>query len=493
MRFFSRAVTGLFLTGITLGILIVAWAVVFDALQTRREQDAPAASARERVFSVEVAPLTFGPQTPVLAAFGDVRARHTLELRAQQEGTIIALAPGFEDGGIVETGQLLFRIDPAQTQSARDTANANLRDAENERAEAARAVDLVIEDVAAARLQADLRARALARQRDLFDRGVGSALAVETAELAAAAAEQAVVARHQALAQAEARLTLAETALDRRRIALADAERQLAQTQSHAPFSGVLTDVNVTQGRLVTRNERLATLIDPTVLEVAFRVSTAQYTRLLDADGNLPRLRAHIILEGLVDPGATIMAEGVLMREAGAVAEGQTGRLLFAHINDPSGLRTGDFVRVEVMEPSLPFAARLPAAAYGADGTILLVGQDDRLESATVSLLRRQGDNVLIGGAEHLNGREVVLTRAPVLGAGIRITPMRPVDAGTPPPSDTDAQTITLDPQRRARLIAFVEANGTIPTDIKRRLIDQLSADVVPVGVVARLERRMGS
>jgi hypothetical protein len=78
-----------------------------------------------------------------------------------------------------------------------------------------RALELAVEDVAAARRQAELRARALARQADLLDRGVGSAAAVEDAELAAATAEQAVLSRRQAEAQAEARATDAETALER--------------------------------------------------------------------------------------------------------------------------------------------------------------------------------------------------------------------------------------------------------------------------------------
>jgi multidrug resistance efflux pump len=98
--------------------------------------------------------------------------------------------------------------------------------------------------------------------------GVGSAAAVEDAELAAATAEQAVLSRRQAEAQAEARATDAETALERSRIALAEAERQLAETTLMAAFDGVLAEVDVAAGRLVSRNERLAQLIDDTALEV---------------------------------------------------------------------------------------------------------------------------------------------------------------------------------------------------------------------------------
>jgi len=378
-----------------------------------------------------------------------------------------------------------MRLDPADAQSALDTARADLQDAENALAEAGHALDLAREDVAAARAQADLRARALTRQRDLLARGVGSASAAETAELAAATANQSVISRRQSLAQAEARAQGADTELARRRIALADAERRLAETEIRAAFDGVLNDVDIAVGRRVSRNEQFAQLIDPEALEVAFRISTAQYTRLIgDAEG-LPEAPVRVILDVF---GMDMTAEAVLARASGAVDEGQSGRLLFARIDAPRGLQVGDFVRVEVEEPDLPFVARLPATAYGSDGQILLVGEDDRLEAVEVVLLRRQGDDVLVR-ARGLADRDVVLSRTPVLGDGIRIAPVRPSD-GTAPSAP---QTIVLDDDRRARLIAFVEGNGFIPDDVKTRLLDQLNQDEVPAQVVDRLESRMGS
>jgi hypothetical protein len=182
-----------------------------------------------------------------------------------------------------------------------------------------------------------------------------------------------------------------------------------------------------------------------------------------------------------------MVAEGVLTRESGAVEEGQSGRLLFARIDDPRGLRVGDFVRVEVEEPPLDFVARLPATALGSDGQLLVLGEDDRLDAVEVQLLRRQGDDVLIR-ARGLQGREVVLARTPALGAGIRVNPIRDADA---PPAEPE--TIALDPDRRARLIAFVEGNGFIPQDVKARMLNQLQQDEVPAQMVDRLESRMGS
>ena len=52
-----------------------------------------------------------------------------------------------------------------------------------------------------------------------------------------------------------------------------------------AEFAGVLSGVSLVQGGLISANERVGQLIDPSALEVAFRVSTQQYARLLNEDG----------------------------------------------------------------------------------------------------------------------------------------------------------------------------------------------------------------
>jgi len=51
---------------------------------------------------------------------------------------------------------------------------------------------------------------------------------------------------------------------------------------------------------------------------------------------------------------------------------------------------------------------------------------------------------------------------------------------------------ITLDAERRAKLIAFV-SEGRMPDDVKARIIGQLEAEEVSSETVSRLEARMGS
>lgn len=487
MRFLRHSLTGLLLTALTLGLLIWAGLLIRDAVAESLARDTRAPAARERVFTVPVVTAALSTVTPQLSAYGQVQSLRTLELRAAVGGQIIALDPAFVEGGQVRAGQVLLRIDPADAEDALARARADLADAEAEGRDAARALTLARADLAAAEEQADLRIRAFQRQKDLAARGVGTDAAVETAELAASSARQAALSRAQAVAQAEARVDQFATLSQRVRIALAEAERRLADTTVTAPFDGTLTDVTLVEGRLVTANERLAALVDGTALEVAFRLSTAQYVRLLDAEGQLVTRPATVALDL---GGGALTSAAQLTRTSSAVGDGLTGRLVFASIAVPRGLQPGDFVTVTVEEPPLADVIALPATALDASNTVLVVGPEDRLQAMPVVLERRQGDTVLLR-APGLAGREVVSERTPLIGQGVRIKPLRaPQDSAAAAP--TGPEMVELTPERRARLVAFVETNTRMPADMRTRLLAQLQDPQVPLQVIERLESRIG-
>lgn len=473
---------GLFLASVSLGLLVWTVQMIGAAVQTRMADSPAAPPARARVFTVNVVMAETDTHTPVLESFGEIASRRTLELRAAGGGRVVALAERFEEGGAVRAGEVLVRLDPADASAAVQRRQNDLADAQAEARDAARGLELARDELAAVQEQTELRDRAAQRQIDLMERGVGTAAASEVAELAASAARQAVLARRQVLAQAEARVDQAATATVRAQIALDEARRRLDETVLTAPFDGTLSATAVVEGRLVIANERLADLIDPADLEVSFRLSTAQYARLLDARGEILKSDVRVTLDVT---GADIEARGVVTRTSAASGEGQTGRLVFASLEGAAGFRPGDFVTVRLQEPPLENAIRLPASAVDAQGQVLLLGPMDRLETATVDVLRRIGDAVLVRG--DIVGREVVETRSPLLGEGISVKPLRKGVAEPAEPVMLD-----LTEERRAKLIALVEGNTRMPQDAKARVLAQLAEPQVPARIVERIESRVG-
>ena len=86
-------------------------------------------------------------------------------------------------------------------------------------------------------------------------------------------------------------------------------------------------------------------------------------------------------------------------------------------------------------------------------------------------------------------GRDVVEARSPLLGAGIAVKPLRrDEDAAAKP----EPHMLELTEARRARLMAFVKGNQTMPQEAKARVLARLAEQMVPVKMVERIESRMG-
>ena len=486
MRFLRRTLMGIFLLALTLAILAQAGRTIWQAVDARMNTEPRAFPQRERTAAVTT--LTVTPETiaPTLTVFGELRPTRTLVLRLPVAGTVEALSESVVEGGVVTAGEELLRLDPTEAEAALARARADLSDAQAERRDAERALTLSRNNLAGAENQVALRDQALARQRDLQTRGIGTAPDLEAAELAASSAAQTVLSAQESVAQAEGRIDLSATAIARAELAVAEAERVVENAVLTAPFGGQLSEVAVTPGARITPNEQLAVLLDPSALEVAFRVSAAQYARLIDGES---LISAPIVIALEVE-GLVLRAEGRITREAATVGEGQTGRLLFARVERAPGFRPGDFVTVEIEEPPLSGVARLPAAAVGSDGNVLVVGEEDRLSLAPAEILRRQGDDVIVRAAS-LDGSEVVAERSPLLGPGLRIERVLPEEAGAPA-EPAAPEMVELDEERRARLISFVESNTRMPPEVRSRMLAQLGEREVPADLVERLESRMG-
>ncbi|WP_122072602.1 efflux RND transporter periplasmic adaptor subunit [Pseudophaeobacter sp. EL27] len=485
MRFLRHSLTGLFLAAVTAALMLYAGQMVIGAVQTRMNAEPRKPPVRERIFAVNLVSAKLKEITPELIAFGRVESRRTLELRSAQGGRITQLSERFEEGGQVRAGEILMQIDPSDAQAALDQAEADMLDSRAEERDAGRDLILANDELEATQDQAQLRARAHQRQLDLQERGVGTTAAVEAAELTAVQARQSVISRRQAVSQAEARVDQAATRVARSQIALETATRDLADTTLRAGFDGTLQAVTLVEGRLVSVNEKLAELVDADQLEAVFRVSTLQYARLLGADGRLTAAPVRVTLDAA---GAGLEATGQLSRASGAVGDGQTGRLLYASLDLTPGFKPGDFVTVKVSEPPLAAVARVPSSALGSDGTVLVLGAEDRLESLPVELMRRQGDDVLIRGAG-LEGRQVVTGRTPLLGAGIRV---RPLHQGAEAAVAPLPEMIELSEERRAKLVAAIEDSARLPEAAKERMLAALAKAQVPAKLVNRIEARMG-
>ena len=449
---------------LTFALLALAGNSIRMAYQNQSSGGFGNREARERVFTVEVTTVTLGTQNPEIETFGEVVSGRTLELRAAAAGELVQVSDNFREGGIVKQGDILFQTDPANAQSRLLITENELAEANADLTDARNNLSLAVDEITAAEKQLALRKKSMDRQDRLRERGIGTDAAMETAELAAASAEQTLLSKRLALANAQAKIARSETLVARRQINRDEAARLLSDTTVKADFDGILSDINVVLGRLVNANEKLGSLIDPTALEIAFRVSNDDF-RALTA-GGLQDVEVRVSL------GKDTSFSGQIDRVSAAVGEGKTGRELFARVQNAATLniQPGDFVSVAVREPALNDVAKIPAAAASTDGDVLVIGPENRLETARVEILRKSGNDLIVR-ADSIEGRQLVLARAPQLGEGIRVNPRAPGG-----PVIEAQEMVTLDPDRRNRILTGLTRKQTHPRS-RARPPDQASGE----------------
>jgi membrane fusion protein (multidrug efflux system) len=206
-------------------------------------------------------------------ASGRVVAYRTAEVRARVEGILEKRL--FKEGGEVQEGQPLFRIDPRTLEANVASARAAL---------------------AKARANADVAAQTVSRYRRLI-------------------ADQAV--SKQELDQAEAQLKLSEAEIANSEAALKRAEIDLNNSNVPAPISGRINRAFVTEGAFVGRGEAtpLAKIEQLNPINVDFTQSGSDRLRLQKAfmEGDLKRARVPIEL--VLEDGSVYRYKGQLRIE----------------------------------------------------------------------------------------------------------------------------------------------------------------------------------
>ena len=135
--------------------------------------------------------------------------------------------------------------------------------------------------------------------------------------------------------------------------------------------------------------------------------------------------------------------------------------------------------------------AVIPASAATADGRVSILGEGDRLEEVTVKVLRHQDNNII--GSDVPIDRSYVVKRSPQNGAGIQAQPLKAVEiiAGEIPADTAAPETVVLNDERRAKLIAFIEASENMAAESKARVLGELALPEVSLELVIRFESKM--
>lgn len=300
---------------------------------------------------VTVAKPVKNPFTEYLEVTGNTAATETVELRARIKGFLEAVH--FEDGDLMNKGDLLFEIDPKEYEAAVARAKAA---------------------VSKAKAEIPRTEKNLARARALFKRGNIS--------------EQSVDARISQRDQAKAQVEENEAALR-------TAEINLGYTRVVAPFSGRMSRRLVDPGNLVgeNTNTHLATIVRTDPIYAYFTVNERDLLRIRSKNQaeNLPSGKkafrpkpvalALANEEGFPHPGQLDYADPVLDATTGTIE----ARATFP--NPKHIMLPGMFVRLRAPIKQGTVALMVPVRAVGNDQSgpyVLVVTTDNTVARRSV-------------------------------------------------------------------------------------------------------------
>lgn len=356
-----RPIAKLLLPLAVLALAALAAALLIRARPRPERREAPAAPPLVRVVEVvrRDLPLTVSSQ-------GTVAPRTATTLVAEVAGRIVAVAPGFAEGAFFAAGEVLAEIDPRDYELALAQAEAQVAQA-------------------AMRLAREQAEAELARQewREL-GRGEGTPLALRQPQLAEARA---------ALAAAEAALGSARLALER--------------TAVRAPFAGRVRSKLAELGQYLAPGTPVAAVYATDYAEVRLAVPQDQLA-FLDLDLGYPGPgrggRPSVVLAAELD-GVRHTWPARVVRSAGEIDPKTRMLDLFALVVDPFARRPraapplpmGLFVEAEIAGRTVSDVAVLPRVALrGRDQVLVVDRPDGRLRFRTVTVLRTQGDQVVV-------------------------------------------------------------------------------------------------
>jgi membrane fusion protein (multidrug efflux system) len=284
---------------------------------------------------------------------GRIDAVRIAEVRARVAG--ILLKKSFREGADVSAGDVLFQIDPAPLQAARDSAAANLARAE---ANAKQAQNLV------------------KRTRDLIAVNAVSRQDADNSESAVAIAEAEILAAKAALATAELNLGYATVT---------------------ASISGRIGRAEVTEGALVGQGDttRLALIqqLDPIYFD--FTQSTSDHLALKNTGTSQAPVKL-LLGDGreYPSPGRILFSEASVDKTTGMVT-------LRAEFPNPNrDLLPGMFARARVVQAVLENTVTIPQRALtrgaGGTGTVMVVDATNHAQVRLVQTAEMTGDKWVV-------------------------------------------------------------------------------------------------
>jgi RND family efflux transporter MFP subunit len=387
----------------TIGIFVLCFGFisVLGSLRPQPEKKEPV-TVPPSVFYETVAAQ---PVNLEVYAQGEVQPKTEIALTTQVSGKIASISEDFEDGGVIEKGQMLVKIEDEDYRLAVTQANARV-------AQAAQALKLE-------------QAESELALQDWKELG-GEESGVEPSSLTL---------REPQLNQARANYASAEADLR-------NAQLSLKRTTIRAPFNGRVRQKNADIGQFVSPGMTVGNIFSTDTAIIRLPLADTDLAKLglplafVETDnsqGPTVRLTALVAGQQRTWKGRVVRTDAAIdprTRQISAIVE----------VEDPYGagadngfpLAMGLFVDAAISGQELPVAFIIPASALQSEDQVFVIAADDTIDVRQVNVVATTTRGLVVtSGLE--DGDKLVVARLPGGGKGTKIVPLDRDNPNDPP------------------------------------------------------------
>ncbi|MTI02068.1 efflux RND transporter periplasmic adaptor subunit [Roseibium sp. RKSG952] len=363
--------------GLSLSLLIAVVLLVFEAEDTIDVQktDTPPPPPLVSVVSVSAQAVQ-----AEISTFAEVRPRWDAELRSAVSGRITAVHDGALAGSRVDLGDPLFSVEKAQYESAVAAAEMELEQAQ----------------LALLRAQNDVTVARRQFERDKKE--PPTELAIRLPQLRIA---------EKTVASAKSRLNAAQ--------------RDLADTEVSAPFSGFVTRRAASLGQTVSPGDPLVRLSDNRQFELVAEFNQDDWALLQHPiSGSLATLTLR---------NGNRIGQARIRRGGGFLNQETRQMRVFLEVSEPDErVLAGDFVRVSIPGRTISDTLTFPESSLTRAGYVWVVDGGNLLQRIKPHILFRADNAVTITAPEGQGPWHIAKTPLASFLPGQRVTPR--VDEG---------------------------------------------------------------
>lgn len=427
--FFRNRPKLVFFPALALGVL------VFMAVVTGKSGPVKTGAVERQT----VARIITAPQVrlvPRAIGYGYIQPGRNWEAVAEVAGKITEMHPQLREGGIITKGEVLLRIDPAQSELAQAQTDANVRNIEAQILELNQKEADLRRTLATESKSLELSKRDLERYKKLIETGTIARSELDSMEQQFLTKANTVQNYRTQLNQVPAQREALNAQLLANQSKSEDARLTVEKTVLVAPFDCRVAEMNVELGQAVQVGKVLADLDTLGVSEALAQVPLYAFRTLMaggeDVDaakfqsffGLLAKVRVDMAgteeewagsvsrLSDEVDPATRTI--GVYVAVDGPHSQGGAG--------SRTPLVKNMYAEVELRGRPLPYAVVLPRSAVH-DGVVHMLGEENRLTMRPVRVGMVQGDVVVIDSGVLPGERVVVGDLVPAI-EGMLIIPV---------------------------------------------------------------------